>query len=891
MLSDVLIRLRSLFRRKQVENELDDELRFHFDQHVAKLGVQGTPRDEALRQARLTFGPPDSIKEEHRDARGTQLVETLAQDVRYALRVLAKSPGFTAVAILTLALGIGANTAIFSVVNAVVLAPLPYHNAGRLALVLESNQRFPKDAISYPNFLDWQRSAKSFSRISAIMIAQSLDLTSPGNPMHVDANRISAGFFETLGASLAVGREFTRDEDVRGGPPVVIISASLAENRFGSTSQAVGRTLVLDGVAHTVVGVLPPSFRTYLGPSDAFVPLAQGPSIILDARGAHDSILAITRLNPGVTLAQAQSEMTAIQSRLDSQYAADDAGLGAVVLPLKTELTSDIRPTLFLLLCAVGLVLLIACANVANLILARSTARRREFAVRSALGAAPSRIARQIITESVVLSLFGGLLGVVAAKVGAPLAIAALPPDTPRAVDAALNLPVLLFAFVLALVVGTISGLAPAIRSSRSRVNESLADARLGSASANQGVQNLFVVAQLALSIVLLFAAGLLLQTLRHLWQAKPGFDTTNVITFRIGLGPSSTKDGATLRAAFLESLDRIRAVPGIEAADFTLLVPLTNDDNDAPFWFGDDKPAIPQNAPRTLIFDVGPDFARTFQIPVLRGRFFTEADNLNSPRVAVIDRVLAQTYFRDQDPLGKTMTFGWPASPWGPCTIIGVVEHVNHWGIAETSTGTRAESYYPMLQAPPRLWPLGYPASTIVVRTPLTAASIMPAIETALGSGASAQTVYSVKTMHQIAADSMSAQRSPMILLSAFAGLALLLAAIGVYGVMSHSVALRLREFGIRMALGAGERDVLRLVLLRALRVAFIGLAIGLAGALVLARTVSSFSSLLYGVRAGDPLTLAAVSVLLCLTVVVASLAPAMRAVRIDPINVLRQD
>lgn len=891
MFSDARMRLRSLFRHKQVENELDVELRFHFDQHVAKLEQAGLAHEEALRQARLQFGATDSIKEEHRDARRTRLLENLAQDVRYSFRSLAKSPGFAVIAILTLALGIGANTAIFSVVDAVVLAPLPYRDADRLALVLESNQRFAKDAISYPNFLDWQRSSKSFSRISAIMVAQSFDLTSPGSPVHVDANRISAGFFETLGLRLAQGREFTSDEDVRGGAPVVIITASLAEDRFGSISQSVGGTLVLGGVAHTVVGVLPTAFRTYLDHSDVFVPLAQGPPIILDARGAHDSILAIARLNPGVTLAQARSEMSAIQSHLDSQYAADDAGLGAVVLPLKSELTSDIRPTLFLLLFAVGLVLLIACANVANLILARSASRRREFAVRAALGAAPSRIVCQIVTESVVLSLLGGLLGVGVAKLGASLAVAALPPDMPRGEDVALNLPVLLFALVLALFVGAISGLVPAIKTSCSSVNASLADARLGSASAHQGIQSLFVVAQLALSIILLFAAGLLLQTLRHLWNTKPGFDATNVITFRIGLGPSSTKDGATLRAAFLQSLDRIRAVPGVEAADFTLLVPLTNDDNDAPFWFDDDKPAIPQNAPRTLVFDVGPEFAQTFRIPVLRGRFFSQADNQNSPRVAVIDRTFAETYFAGKDPIGKTMTFGWPASPWGPCTIIGVVEHVNHWGIAETAAGTRAESYYPMLQGPAKLWPLAYPASTIVVRTQLTAAAVMPAIATALGSADSAHTVYGVRTMHQIAADSMYAQRSPMILLSAFAALALFLAAIGVYGVMSHSVALRVREYGIRMALGAGEREVLSLVLLRALRVAFIGLGIGAAGALVLTRILSSFSTLLYGVHAGDPSTLAAVSMLLCLMVVLASLAPALRAVRIDPMNVLRQE
>ena len=891
IISRVTSFLRNILGKRRNDRDLDAEVRGYADMLAEEMMRQGMKSDEARRSARIELGGIEQVKENVREVRAGAWFDSLFQDLRYGARMLRKTPGFTAIAVLTLALGIGANTAIFSVVQGVLLAPLPYREPDRLLMVLESNQRFQRDAISYPNFQDWQRSARSFEQMSALMIDQGFDLTGPGTPEHLDGDRISSGFFNTLGVNLTLGREFSPLEDRPGGPPVVVISDHLWRNRFAGRPDVIGQSVIVDGVDYSIVGVAPPDFRPLSQHADIYAPLAQYDLLILNARGSHDSMLSIARLNSGVSIAQAQAEMSTIQDHLDQLYPDADAGLGTDVEPLKQLLVGDVRGTLLLLLSAVGLVLMIACANVANLLLARSAARMREFAIRSALGARRERIAQQLLTEGVLLSLAGGVLGLLLTKWGVNLVLAAMPQSLPRTENIGVNSSVLLFAFGVSIVVGVLFSLAPAMKSSKDDLLASLKEGGRGSTSAHHRAQGALVIVQMALTLVLLVSAGLLFRTIRHLWQTNPGFDTQYVFAFKVGLSPSATKTGADVRASYLQLLDRIRAIPGVQAADFTMLVPLTNDDNDTPFWIGSQKPAVVQNAPRMLVFDTGPDYLRTMGIPLLRGRFFTPGDNVTSPCVAVIDNVFAQEYFAGQDPVGQTVTFGWAANPWGPCSIVGVVGHVKHWGLGNPGTSTEAQSYYPLYQSPDKLWPLVLSGLQIIVRTPLNAATVMPAIKAAVYGAGSDQTVYDIRTMQEIASESMSSQRFPMILLGAFAALALLLASVGIYGVISYAVTQRTHEIGIRMALGAEKSNIFRLVLAHGLQLALVGLAIGATAALILTRVVPSFSNLLYGVGASDPVTFVAVSVTLIAVAILACYIPAHRATRVDPMIALRHE
>jgi predicted permease len=889
MMSDLLFRLRVLFRRGAMDAETDEELRSHFESQVAKHVASGKTHEEAVRQARLEFGGYEQLKEECRDARGVKVIGELLQDIRYGLRMLRKNPGFAAVSILTLALGIGANTAMFSVVQGVVLAPLRYFQPDRLVMVLESNLQFPQDAISYPNFLDWQRSARSFQQMAVIRLYQGYDLTAPGAPEHLDGNELSSGFFGALGVELALGREFSLQEDQRGGAPVVMISHRLWRNRFGGSTQALGKILTLEGTDYTIVGVLPANFH-FIGNADVYLPLGQHNPLLLEARGSHDEMVAIARLKPGVNIAQAQTEMSAIQDHLDQLYPDTDRGLGIDVEPLKRIVVGDVSMTLLLLLGAVGLVLLITCANVANLWLARSAARSGEFAIRAALGANRMRVLRQLLTESVLLSLSGGALGVLVAVCGVKPLLAAMPGNLPRSENIGVNASVLWFTFGVSIAVGILFGFAPAFKSSKAALRTSLNESGRGSTSAHHRAQSSLLIVQMALTLVLLAGAGLLLRTIRHLWETDPGFDTQHLITFKVGLSPSATKTGSSIRIGFQQLLERIRMIPGVQAADFTMLVPLTSDDDEAPFWIDSQKPAEVQNAPRTLVFGTGPDYLRTMKIPLLRGRFFTAEDTIKSPCVTVIDGVFAQQYFPGRDPVGQTITFGY-STPVGPCPIVGVVGHVSHWGLGETGTNTRAQSYFSLYQDPDKWVPLNYPDWKIIVRTPLNAATVMPAIQAAAYGGSAVQPVYSVHTMQEIVSESMSSQRFPLILLGTFAGLALLLASVGIYGVISYSVAQRVREIGVRTALGAQRRDVFWMVIGQGLRLALSGVVIGIVAALILTRLLSSFSHLLYGVGASDPATFALVSLTLTGVAVVASYIPARRATRVDPIVALRYE
>jgi predicted permease len=874
-------------RRGKWERELSEELRDHFEKQVAANVAAGIPADEARRQATLKFGAVEGVKEDCREQRSGFWLETLFADLRYALRMFRKNPGFAAIAILTLALGIGANTAIFSVVEGVILAPLPYFQPDRLVMVWENNPRFPRVFVSYPNFLDWQHSARSFRQMAAFM-EQGVDLTGPGAPEHLDGKEISSGFFGTLGAKLTLGREFSPEEDRRGGTPVVIISNRLWRNRFDGSAEALGKSVTLDGVDYTIVGVTPPGFRLEHD-ADVYTPLGRSDPLILNDRAGHDGIFSVARLKPGVTVSQGQAEMNTIQNGLDQLYPDANRDLGIYIEPLKHEIVGDVGGTLLLLLGAVGLVLLIACANVANLLLARSAARSREFAVRSALGANRTRLVRQLLTESVLLSLAGAGLGLLIAMLGVRSVLAAVPEILPRTENVSVNGAVLLFTLVVSIAVGILFGLAPALKSWNADLQASLKEGARGSTSAHHRAQSSLVIVQMALTLVLLMGAGLLFQTILRLWDVNPGFDPTHVITLKIGVSHSLTKTASSTRIAYQQLIERIRKIPGVQAADFTSAVPLSGQGWTMPFWIGSQQPASLQGAPRLVMYLTGPDYFRMMEIPLLRGRFFTQEDTTKSPCVMIIDSVFAHTYFPDSDPLLQTLSAGF--SPMGPCRIVGVVGHVRHWVLQDPSTYTQIQAYLSLYQDPDQWVPVNYPGMTIVVRTPLEPVTVMPAIKAAVYGGGSDQTIYDVRTMQEIAAESMSSQRFPMILLGVFAGLALLLASIGVYGVISYSVTQRTHEIGIRMTLGAEKRTVFRMVIAQGLRLAVVGLAIGAVAALILARVLSSFSHLLYGVGAGDPLTFVAVSLMMTAVVVSACYIPARRAMRVDPMTALRHE
>jgi predicted permease len=881
--------LKQLFSRRRLYNDLSDEIREHLEEKIAELVSSGIPRREATSAARRQFGNITLMEEDSRAVWQWPSIENLLVDVRFAFRMLRKSPGFTAVVILTLALGIGANTAMFSVVEGVVLAPLSYLQPDRLVMVLESNLRFPQDAISYPNFLDWKRSARSFQQMAVVMLDQGFDLTGPGTPEHLAGDEISSGFLATLGVEPSLGRDFSPQEDQRGGAPVVIISNRLWRSRFGASPQTLGQSVTLGGIDYSIVGVLPAEFR-FIDDADVYLPLGQHNPLLLEARGSHDDMVSIARLKSGVSITQAQAEMSAIQDHLDQLYPDTDRGLGADVEPLKQMIVGDVRGTLLLLLGAVGLVLLITCANVANLWMARSAARSEEFAIRAALGANRSRLVRQLLTESVLLSLAGGALGPLVAVWGVRPLLSVMTGNLPRSENIGVNSSVLWFTFSVSIAVGILFGLAPALKSSKADLQTSLKEGGRGATSPHHRAQGSLLIVQMALTLVLLVGAGLLLRTIRHLWETNPGFDTQHLITFKVGLSPSANKSGASIRISFQQLLERIRTIPGVQAADFTMLVPLTKDDGEAPFWIDSQKPEAVQNAPRTLVFGTGPDYLRTMEIPLLRGRFFTPEDTTKSPCVTVIDSVFAQQYFPGKDPVGQTITFGY-STPVGPCPIVGVVGHVSHWGLGETGTYTRAQSYFSLYQDPDKWVPLNYPDWKIIVRTPLDVATMIPTIKAAVYGGRSDETIYDVHTMQEIVSESMSSQRFPLILLATFAGLALLLASVGIYGVVSYSVSQRVHEIGIRMALGAEKRSIFRMVVGHGLRIALVGLAIGAIGAVILTRLLSSFSQLLYGVGTNDPATFIVVSLVLTIVAVLACYVPARRATRVDPIVALRYE
>ncbi len=875
---------RAVIRGADVDAQVDEELRFHIESYAEDLTRRGMQREQAMRRARADLGSIAVGKETCRQAWGTRWFDELRADLRYALRMLARSPGFAAIAVGSLALGIGANTAMFSVVQGIILAPLPFPNANRLVFLWQNRPGVPQLDPSYPNFEDWERTSRSFDRMSAVVF-HNFDLTAPGRAEHLLGMRVSSSFLATLGVTPAIGRDIARIEDQPNVSSVILISDRLWKERFAADRHVAGRSLILDGKSFTVIGVLPAGFH-FLADADVITPLRPNMPAIY-AETSVNSLAVLARLKSGITIGHAEAEINTIQQNLDLLYPDANRGTGVAVTSLMQQIVGDVRGTVLLLFGAVGLVLLITCANLANLLLARATARAAEFGIRTALGASRGRVVRQLLTESVILSLAGGATGVALAGLGLRVLLAALPQSLPRSENIGLHLEVLLFTAGASIAVGIIFGLAPALQSARPDMQGTLQQASRGTIGGRHAILGRLVALQFALTLVLMTGAGLLLRSIRNLWDVNPGFDMQHLISFQVGLSPSLTRTPAETRIGYQQLLARIRQVPGVEAADLTNIVPLSGADNGGPFWIGTASPASMPEAPHALYFWTGPDYLKTMRIPLLQGRFFTPDDQLGSAKVVVIDSVLAQTFFPGENAVGRTLTVG----HWGAARIVGVVGHVRHWGLDDPGTYNPRQIYIPVYELPDAMVNDFFRTLKLLVRTTLPAGEVMPAIRNVVYESSPDQPVYAVSTMDEVASESMASRKLPIVLLGAFATLALLLASVGIYGVVSYSVTRRTQEIGIRMALGADRARVSRMIIGQGVRMAGAGLGIGILAATTLVRLLPSFSRLLYGVGHRDPLTLFGVSASLVLVALVACYVPARRAASVDPMRALRHE
>ncbi len=829
----------------------------------------------------------------------------LIQDFRYALRQLRNNLGFTFVPVLTLALGIGANTTIFSVVNGVLLSPLAFPNANRIVSLFQDKTNFPKGSISYPNFLDWQRENRAFEAMAAYRWADG-SITGAGPAEEVRAQHVSATFFPILGVRPMLGRNFSADEDRRGANPTAMISEGFWKRKFASDPNIIGKRLIVTGQGRTIIGVVPASFHLVIQnfrTADVYEPIGQETDPGFFQRDSFWGTDAIGLLKTGVTLQQARDDLKAVNAGLAQTYPDINANIKANIITLKDEMVGEIRAVLLVLLGAVGFVLLIACVNVANLLLARSTARQREFSVRSALGAGQSRILRQLLTESVLLSLLGGLLGLGLAHWGTKVALAIAPAGSfsstvPRAEKIGIDLPVLLFTFCVAVGTGIFFGLIPALKSSRTNIADTLKDAGRSISGSRSRLQAVFVIGEMAMALVLLVGAGLMLRTLMRLWRIDPGFDPHHVISFSITPPPSLAGQPAdAVRAGLRRIVSTIHATSGVEYVSLSWGAQPMGSDQEKVFITEGQQPTARQaDLPLTLEYIVWPEYLQTMRIPVLRGRFLTDQDNEHSSRVAVIDSAFAEKYFKDQDPIGKHVSIfdfdsDRTARTWIPLTIVGVVGHVRQFGLAGDQIQTlQAQLYRPMMQIPDLF--IRDVAQGVNVflryRSPLSPELFFQTVRQKLAADNDQMIVSDNESEEEIVARSIASRRFSLVVLAAFAGLALLLASIGIYGVLSYLVGQRTAEIGVRMALGAQRLDVLQMVVTDGVRMTLGGAVLGLATAVGLTRLMSG---MLFGVTPLDPLTFAAVAVVLCGIALFACYLPARRAAKVDPIVALRYE
>src|SRR5436190_6096524 len=877
-------------REAEIVEELSQHLDDQYEQALSHGATEEAAREDVLRELSQNDVLTTSLKCVERRVpqnpiqmgteRKTNLLADLSQDARYGLRMLLKNPGFTTIAVLALALGIGANSAIFTVVNTLLLRPLPYKNPSQLVVIWENATHlgFPKNTPSAANFLDWQKQNTLFDGMAAFA-ERSFNLTGVGEPERLEGRRVSANLFDLLGVRPILGRNFVPDED-KPGTKVAVLSERLWRRRFGSDPGVIGRALALNAESYTVIGVLPnsvrlPSFGNWR--DQIWVPLAFSAEDAA-SRGNH-YLEVIGRMKPGVTLEQARAEMATVMARLAQQYPEDNTRIGTVVNPLHEEIVGDMKPALLVLLGAVAFVLLIACANVANLLLARAAARHKEIALRLALGADRARLTKQLLVESVMLSLLGGAVGLAFAYAGLQVLTRFIPPDVAHAEGIAIDARVLGFTLLIAIVTGLIFGLAPASQAKHFNLNDTLKEGGRDAGAGPRGkrLRSTLVIAEVAVSFILLIGAGLLINSFMHLRNLDPGFRADHMLALNVDLSEVKYPDTARRTAFFDEVLRRVQALPGVRSVAVAGNLPFTYNGDSMPIGAEGIPDPPPDQRPDVIFRAIGPGYFSTMGIPLVSGRDFNDQDTLDTTLTVVVSEKTARHYWPNADPIGKRIRNGSTTSdaPWR--TVIGVVKDVRQNDfIAEP----KMQMYFTYRQLR-SLMP-----NALIVRTAVDPLSLATSVRNAIWAVDKDQSVANINSMEHIVAGAVARQRFSMLLLAIFAGVALVLAAVGIYGVMSYSVAQRTHEIGIRMALGAQRSDVLKMTVKQGLRLVGFGLLIGLVVAFVLTRVMTS---LLFGISATDPITFVTISLVLLAVAMLASYIPSVRAMRVDPMVALR--
>src|SRR5262245_5854988 len=862
-------RLRSLFRRESVLQDIEEELRVHVEMETDTNIKRGMPPDEARAAALKSFGNMGRNTERGYDIRGGGWLETLWQDLRYGMRMLLTCPSFTVVAVITLALGIGANTAIFSVVNAVLLRPLPCEGPDRLVYIWNAPQQgYPEDS-SLPDFVDWREQSRSFERMAATT-DRTFNLTGVGEAERLNGLAVTADFFPLLSIRPAFGRVFLPEEDRPGASGVAILSHNLWRRRFGSNPDVVGRSITLNGQNHTVVGITAPDLWLP-GGADLWVPLAMDPSVV---GRRNDFLQVVGQLKPGVSLDQARAEMKVIDARLAQQYPETNSEWRAELVPLHEVLVRNSRDMLLVLLAAVGFVLIIVCANVANLLLARGATRGREIAIRAAFGAGRGRLVRQLLTESILLALLGGAGGAILALFGINALVGMGANIIPHLIEIDIDARVLGFTVFLSIVTGALFGLAPALQISRLDLIDALNEGgRAGTMSGGRRLRQALVVSEVALSLILLIGAGLMIKSLYRLVNFDSGFNRKNLLTMQLALPQVKYGSEQQVAAFYQRLIEGVRGAPGVVSATVVSPLPLGGIRSLRAFGI-----AGRSDGGDASVMWVGDRYIETMGYPLLLGRPLAELDGREGPKAALINQSFARRYFSDQDPIGQLVTIEGPQNPnarW--MTIVGVVADVKQSYVMEMME----KEIYPSIYVPQAL-----PSMALVARAMDSPLSLLSAVRAEVRKLDRDLPVYNIQTMDQALGATLKRERFTMLLLSVFAAVALALAAVGLYGVMSYAVSQRTREIGIRMALGARRSDVLMMVIGQGIKLAGAGALIGLGGALALKRLIET---LVFGVSATDPLTFTTIALLLTLVALLACWIPARRATKVDPMIALR--
>jgi predicted permease len=875
--------IRALFLRGKTESELDTELRFHLESQI-ESNIRAGMSPEAARQSALReFGGVELAKEECRDERGAQFLEQLWQDVRFGTRMLRKNPGFTAVAVLTLALGIGANTAVFSVVNAVLLRPLPFAQPNQLVDLYLKTRTTDQTSVSYSTFLFWQRESRTMQSMAA-WDYESFVLTDMGEAERLSGRTVSGDFFSVFGVQPILGRNFREQDDTFEAAPVALISEGLWKRKFGASPTVIGNVLTLNQTDFEIIGIIPSTFRLW-NVTDVYVPAGRSENLSSSYRGPLKIYGICGRLRPNVTLVESKSDLV----KVFRDFAAADpdsmhGALGISVYSLKHDIIGDLQPTLLLLLGAVSFVLLIACANIANLLLARSVGRAREFAVRAALGASRRRLVCQLLTENLLLYCVGAGLGILFAVWGTQFVSTLFPTALPKMLPIALDSKVLMFAMLVSAFTGVLFGLAPALKSANPNLQNSLNEGSRGIASGRHLTQRIFVVTEISLALVLLIGAGLMVRTTHRIWATDPGFDPHNVIVFSVSSPPQSKIDPEAMRERNRQLEANLAALPTVQSSSQG--IPPMVSDGWTGYWIeGQPKPKKTSDMHTASFFPVSPDYFRVMRIPIRKGRAFSDRDNHSAPIVIIIDENLARHMFPGQDPIGKRLNM----AIFGSVEIVGVVQHVKQFGlVGDSQAKIQDQIYQPFEQLPDEFAPAIGSEAEFAIRTSAPPTSLLSAIRATVGKSDDRQAVYGFRLMDDVLIDSQRTRRFETFLLGAFAAIAMLLATVGIYGVVSHLAAQRTHEIGIRIALGAQRWDILRIVIGQSGRMALTGIALGITASIGLTHLIASR---LFGVSPTDPLTFTLVAAALLSVTLVASYIPARRATRVDPMTALRNE